>query len=246
MSSQTDAAHPADTAYNRDNAIRDLVAIIHARSTEAGEDNPLCEVRLGKNGLHYRFPPKLQAMSRLMKLMGWNEPVKVEVELQDNFIALLARIRRRPASPEDAIIAPATSEPIRPTGPISPNPPGTDSQHDCTTSAQPSPAADHPSAVKPTAGSNGGVATANNYSRDDAVRDLVTIIRARPSEATPDHPLCEERLTAWGSYHRFPSKLAAMTLLFRILGWHAPDLPQVPHDPDAKFKKLAECLRTRS
>src|SRR5947207_12898544 len=52
----------AQTAYEKTHAVQDLLGIIHACSADAGQDNPLCEARPGKDGTSYRFPPKLQAM----------------------------------------------------------------------------------------------------------------------------------------------------------------------------------------
>src|SRR5215218_718116 len=84
----------AQTAYEKTNAVRDLLSIIHTPPSNADDDNPLCEVRMGKDGPYHRLPPKLQAMARLIKLMAWDEPVIVEVELKDNFRDLLVEIRR--------------------------------------------------------------------------------------------------------------------------------------------------------
>jgi hypothetical protein len=75
---------------------------------------------------------------------------------------------------------------------------------------------------------------------------LPFIIRATPSEVGPDHPFCEQRMTSWGQHVRFPSKMAALTLLARMLGWNGPTKVEVAHDPDAGFKKLRECISTRS
>jgi hypothetical protein len=230
--------------YTRADAARDLVTIIHATSHDAGEDNPLCEVRLGKNGLYYRFPPKLQAMSRLMKLMGWCEPEKIEVELKDNFIELLARIRRGDASPTPA----KDSHP----GHASPEKSSSSSSSSSESTAGVPPAVPQASGLLTPPSDDQHPESSNErpasspYDKTAAIADLVTIIHARPSQATPDHPLCEARLTSWGEYHRFPSKLTAITLLTRMLGWALPEIPLVPHDPDAKFKQLAAIIRTRS
>jgi hypothetical protein len=66
--------------YERNDAIQDLLTIIKARPSEATSDHPLCEVRTGRNGTYHRFPSKLRAMARLVKIMGWDEPAKVEAE----------------------------------------------------------------------------------------------------------------------------------------------------------------------
>jgi hypothetical protein len=60
-------------AYERAEAIRDLVGIIKARPCDAAEEHPLCEVRSGKAGKYHRFPSKLRAMARLIRIMGWAE-----------------------------------------------------------------------------------------------------------------------------------------------------------------------------
>jgi hypothetical protein len=93
---------------------------------------------------------------------------------------------------------------------------------------------------------NGGVADAVGYHKDDAVRDLIFIIRATPTGVGPDHPFCETRMTSWGAYHRFPSKLGALTLLARLLNWNGPSKVQVAHDPDRGFKQLYEFISRRS
>jgi hypothetical protein len=92
---------------------------------------------------------------------------------------------------------------------------------------------------------NRDVEKATGYRRQHAIQDLVSIVHARPSEASPKHPLCEMRMTSWGEYHRFPSKLGAMVLLASLLGWHDPEREEEPPDPDAKFRALAEFIRRR-
>jgi hypothetical protein len=76
---------------------------------------------------------------------------------------------------------------------------------------------------------------------------LLLLLHARPNDACPDHPLCEARLTSWGHYHRFPSKLAAITLLARLCGWMRPEPPnEEPHDPDASLRSFLLRRRTRA
>jgi hypothetical protein len=65
-------------------------------------------------------------------------------------------------------------------------------------------------------------ATVVTYERMDLIRDLVTIIKASPDEATEDHPLCEVRTGRQGKYHRFPSKMSALSRLVKIMGWDEP------------------------
>lgn len=83
-------------AYERLDAIKDLVTIIKARPSEAAADHPLCEVRAGRNGEYHRFPSKLRAMARLVKIMGWEEPLKVEVEEEkpDRLTEWISNIRK--------------------------------------------------------------------------------------------------------------------------------------------------------
>jgi hypothetical protein len=61
-------------AFQRLDLINDLVAIIKACPSDVAPDHPLCEVHHGRQGLYHRFPPKLRAMARLIKIMGWDEP----------------------------------------------------------------------------------------------------------------------------------------------------------------------------
>jgi hypothetical protein len=105
----------------------------------------------------------------------------------------------------------------------------------------------NPAVIARIAQLNNGVESATGYQREHAIGDLIAIIQASPGQASEDHPYCETRVTSWGSYHRFPSKLGAITLLARILGWHPP-LGQcpTPPDPNAGFKSLAASLSTRA
>jgi hypothetical protein len=84
-------------AYERLDAIKDLLTIVKARPSEAAADHPLCEVRTGRNGQYHRFPSKLRAMARLVKIMGWDEPPKVndeEPEPTDRLTLLLMKVRK--------------------------------------------------------------------------------------------------------------------------------------------------------
>jgi hypothetical protein len=349
------------TAYEKTNAVRDLLAVIHTPPSDAGDDTPLCEVHMGKDGPYHRLPGKLQAMSRLIKLMGWDEPVELKVQLKDNFLEALIRARRHPAASSLAGSATCLSgggrEPMdgvidsKPTSCSDSSPPPLEDP-ELVEGLTPSPISSQPSAFpsqplqlpprhepsganrverdsltqsarratpagvgkqiaagdpkgeggglsqSPTdkaplsarheqfalarvrglsvlaayhaagytgdtpnlawrlnsmpavqsriAELNGGVADAVGYQRDDAVRDLILIIRATPAEVGPDHPYCEKRVTSWGTYHRFPSKLVALTLLARMLGWNGPTKVEVAHDPDKGFKQLQEFVSRRS
>jgi hypothetical protein len=296
----------AQTAYDKTHAVRDLLGIIHACPADAGADNPLCEPRMGKDGTRYRFPPKLQAMARLIKLMAWDKPDKPEVEVVDTLTEWLIKERKHdpfaspppqlnaaPPSngdsqeadppPSDKTSSSSSSDGI----PSSIEPASPTSSNNGSTIAQPAPATAQPvlsarqqsfaisrvkglgimaayhaagytgdspnlawrlsamPAVKARiAELNGTVEAATGYAKDDAVRDLVAIIRSHPAQAGPDHPLCEERVTSWGSYHRFPSKLAALALLIKLLGWYEPQ--QEEEQPRDTLKEWLDKVRARS
>jgi hypothetical protein len=250
----------AEIAYDKASAMRDLLAIIHtspADAEEGGAEHPLCEVRMGKDGTYHRFPPKLQAMARLIKLMGWDQMPEPEPEADEerrdtlrDWIAaersgkfrgtmnecdadsadrptdvdsVIARLKKRLYGPDSTVQRLNVSTESTPS-----------SSQTAANHSQPSPTAP------------------SGYTKDDAVRDLVAIVHARPIDAGPDHPLCEARMTSWGKYHRFPSKLAAITLLARICGWVAvatrraeAEAARPPYDPDAKLRAFLVGVRER-
>lgn len=237
-------------SYEKARAVQDLITIIHAKPADASADHPLCEVLMSRDGPYHRFPPKLLAMARLIKLMGWQEPQEPDTtSAQALLTANLAEIRMRRQR--------QTPQPTNPpTPPQIPNNRSTTAQPAPTTAQLPPrqeafararfrglgvmeayTAAGYsgktanlawrlnasPPIRDRLAALNRDLATTLSYHRADAERDLVSILQARPSEASPDHPLCEERLSAWGPYHRFPSKLGTLMLLARLKGWlHLP------------------------
>jgi hypothetical protein len=86
--------------YKRHEAVNDLIALVHASPAEAGPNNPLCEARMGHEGLYHRFPCKLAAFALLARLMRWHEPPKVKIVVPglpkvDTLQAFLARVRAR-------------------------------------------------------------------------------------------------------------------------------------------------------
>jgi hypothetical protein len=86
-------------AYEKLDAVKDLVTIIRALPSEARKGHPLAEGRWSSKGRFYRFPDKLEALAQLIRLMGWDEPVKVETsEAADNaaMTELLSSIRKAP------------------------------------------------------------------------------------------------------------------------------------------------------
>ena len=92
-------------AYEKLDAVKDLVTIIRALPSEARKGHPLAEGRWSSKGRFYRFPDKLEALAQLIRLMGWDEPMKVEASAtlganaeapKDTFVELLASIRKNP------------------------------------------------------------------------------------------------------------------------------------------------------
>jgi hypothetical protein len=88
-------------AYEKLDAVKDLVAIIRALPSEACKGHPLAEGRWSRTGRFYRFPDKLEALAQLIRLMGWDEPVKVEASAtvsaerpRDTMIELLEEVRK--------------------------------------------------------------------------------------------------------------------------------------------------------
>lgn len=63
---------------SRDELITDLVTILRSPPSAASMDNPLCELAMSKAGPFAKFPDKSRAAERLVRLLGWDKPVKVE------------------------------------------------------------------------------------------------------------------------------------------------------------------------
>jgi hypothetical protein len=70
--------------YERLDAIKDLVTIIKAPPSAASAQHPLCEVRSSRHGEHHRFPPKLRALARLIRIMGWDEKLRHDSDDEDD------------------------------------------------------------------------------------------------------------------------------------------------------------------
>jgi hypothetical protein len=79
--------------YDKAYLVRKLVAIIEARPCDAKEDNALCETRVvGGKDLHL-FPPKLDAIAQLWKVIGADVAAKPE-EASDTLKEWLAKERK--------------------------------------------------------------------------------------------------------------------------------------------------------
>lgn len=58
-----------------------LARVGMAKPSEACAENPLCEMKMSKNGPYYVFPDKIAAIQLLMKLNGWLADMAVNVQL---------------------------------------------------------------------------------------------------------------------------------------------------------------------
>jgi hypothetical protein len=65
------------------------------------------------------------------------------------------------------------------------------------------------------------------YEIADAVEFCVKVIQAKPSEAGPDNPLSEIKMSKAGPYFAFPDKRACLDLLSKLKGWYAPEKSEV-------------------
>jgi hypothetical protein len=83
------------------------------------------------------------------------------------------------------------------------------------------------------------------YDRQYVVRKLVAIIEAPPSEAKPEHPLCEKRMIGKEAHYLFPPKLEAIEALNKMMGWHQSPKSEPTPPPRDKFVELLECIRKR-
>jgi hypothetical protein len=89
--------------YDRAYVVRKLVAIIEAPPMEAKEEHPLCEKRLVAGKPEYLFPPKLEAIETLCRMMGWGHSGKAGAAPApapapapvDKYEGLLEFVRRR-------------------------------------------------------------------------------------------------------------------------------------------------------
>jgi hypothetical protein len=80
--------------------------------------------------------------------------------------------------------------------------------------------------------------------KEEMLSDLAQILKAKPSDADHDNPLCELVMTKAGPAALFPSKIQAMTLMARLCGWEKPQEIKVGAD-DALTKLLGEIREKR-
>ena len=256
-------------AYERLDAIRDLVTIINAKPSEATPDHPLCEARTGRQGKYHRFPSKLRAMARLVKIMGWDEPRPEDEDDEpqpDPIKELLIRIRSKGQppkhNPDSADEWDPNGAPVDPSAPLSPKQEtyaqarfqglGVQEAYEMAGfTGDPSRRAwrisRHPAVKARLAALRKAAEDALPCRRHEIVNHLITIVQASPDEAGPDHSLCEKRMGHDGPYYRFPCKLAAFTLLVKLMRWHEPpkmeiNLPGAEMDP---VERMLARIRSR-
>lgn len=61
--------------------VKMLVDVIKSKPSDASLDNPLCELSMGAHGPYATFPPKPRYVERLCKMLGWDEPDKLEAKI---------------------------------------------------------------------------------------------------------------------------------------------------------------------
>lgn len=61
------------------------------------------------------------------------------------------------------------------------------------------------------------------FDRDELRKFLVGVLKAKPSEADADNPLCDLVMTKMGPAMVFPSKLQAAAQLAKLCGWNEPE-----------------------
>jgi hypothetical protein len=194
-------------AYEKLDVIKDLVSIIKARPSEAAPDHPLCEVRTGRQGQYHRFPSKLRAMARLAKIMGWDEPLKVEINAEDaepdRMILKLQEIRSQGRGQSGDQEPPEERISTQPNAPLTPLQEafaqgrflgmGVMEAYKAAgyTGDSPQRASRvnrHPPVKARIAQLRKAAEDALPYKKHEAINDLIAMIHASPSEASEDHP----------------------------------------------------------
>ncbi len=86
---------------------------------------------------------------------------------------------------------------------------------------------------------------ARRFDRMYLVRKLVAIIEAPPSAAAEDSPLCEIKVVGTKTHRVLPSKLEAIELLGKIMGWGGPAKAEPAGAGPDRFVQLLEFIRKR-
>jgi len=76
--------------------------------------------------------------------------------------------------------------------------------------------------------------------KDQFRQFLVSIILAKPEDASFNNPLCEVAMARAGPTAVFPSKLAAAAQLAKLTGWNEVEKVSVEAG-DAFFRSLTKC-----
>jgi hypothetical protein len=77
----------------KEEILSDLAQILKSKPSDAGHDNPLCELVMTKMGPAALFPSKIQAMNLMARLCGWEKPQEIKVGADDALTTLLTQIR---------------------------------------------------------------------------------------------------------------------------------------------------------
>lgn len=72
------AQNEAKSGISREQLLKMLVDTFLAKPSDASMDNPLCELKMSKAGPYAAFMDKSKVAERLAKMMGWDEPDRIE------------------------------------------------------------------------------------------------------------------------------------------------------------------------
>ena len=82
---------------SREKFVNSLVAMYEAKPEDASMSNPLCETLVTRGQRIPVFPQKMPVAAQLMKVLGYEKPTEVKVELGDKLSGLLDRLFTPPA-----------------------------------------------------------------------------------------------------------------------------------------------------
>lgn len=77
----------------REELLAFYVDVLKASPSEASKESPLCELKMSKAGEYYAFPCKMKAADSIKKMLGWDEPEKIEHGVSDPLADLMKRLR---------------------------------------------------------------------------------------------------------------------------------------------------------
>jgi hypothetical protein len=84
-------------SLSREKYVQSLVEMYKAKPSDASMDNPRCDVVITRGLKHAVFPQKLAVGAQLSKLVGWDRPTEVQVDVSDKLSGLLERVFGQPA-----------------------------------------------------------------------------------------------------------------------------------------------------